>query len=81
MVLTKKFGPRRDKVRGKWRRPHNEEPYALTPHKILFGEEIKKNEMGGAYKTYTGFWWGNVRARDHLEDVTVDGKIILNRSL
>jgi len=26
MVLTKKFGPRRDGVTGKWRRPHNEEP-------------------------------------------------------
>ena len=26
---------------------------------------------------HTGFWWGNVRDRDHLEDVGVNGRIIL----
>ena len=26
---------------------------------------------------YTGFWWGNVRERDHWEHVDVDGRIIL----
>jgi hypothetical protein len=25
----------------------------------------------------TGFWWGNLRERDHLEDLGVDGRIIL----
>jgi len=25
----------------------------------------------------TGFWWGDVRERDHLKDQGVDGKIIL----
>jgi len=24
-----------------------------------------------------GFWWGNLRERDHLEDPRVDGRIIL----
>jgi len=27
----------------------------------------------------TGFWRGNLRERDHLEDQNVDGKIILRR--
>jgi len=26
---------------------------------------------------YTGFWWGNLRERDHLEDPGVDGRIIV----
>jgi len=26
---------------------------------------------------YTGFWWGNLRERDHLEDPFVDWRIIL----
>jgi len=26
---------------------------------------------------YKGFWWGNLGDRDHLEDLGVDGRIIL----
>jgi hypothetical protein len=26
---------------------------------------------------YTGFWWGTLREKDHLEDAVVDGRIIL----
>jgi hypothetical protein len=28
---------------------------------------------------YTGFWWGNVRERVHLEDLGLDGRIILRQ--
>jgi len=31
----------------------------------------------GRGKAYTGFWWGNLRVRDHLGDLGVEGKIIL----
>jgi len=30
-------------------------------------------------EAYTGFWWENMRERDHLEDPGVDGRIILRR--
>jgi hypothetical protein len=40
--------------------------------------------MGGTCSKYnwrrdmhTGFWWGNLRERDHLEDEGIDGRIIL----
>ena len=32
---------------------------------------------GGRGEVYTGFWWGNLRERDHLEDPDVDGRILL----
>jgi hypothetical protein len=40
------------------------------------------NEMGGARSTYvgevyTGFWCGNLRERDHLEDPGIHGRIVL----
>ena len=31
----------------------------------------------GRGEVYTGFWWGNLRERDHLGDTGVDGRIIL----
>jgi hypothetical protein len=31
----------------------------------------------GGVEVYTGFRWGNLRDRDHLEDPGVDGKVIL----
>ena len=33
--------------------------------------------MRGRGEVHTGFWWGNLRNRDHLEDPGVDGRIIL----
>ena len=53
-----------------------------TPHPIVLGDKVKKNEMGGACsayggEAYTGFWWGNLRERGHLGDPDIDWRIIL----
>jgi len=47
------------------------------------GDQMKEDVMGGAYgmhgdrrRVYT-FWFGNLREADHLEDLCVDGRIIL----
>jgi hypothetical protein len=31
----------------------------------------------GDRKVHTGFWWGDLKKTDHLEDLGVDGRIIL----
>jgi hypothetical protein len=32
----------------------------------------------GSLEVYTGFWWGNLRERDHLADPDVDGRITMD---
>jgi hypothetical protein len=32
---------------------------------------------GGKGEVHTGFWWGHLRERGHLEGPSVDGRIIL----
>jgi len=83
-VLRGIFGSRRDEVTGEWRKLHNEELNDLYCSPII-DRVIKSRRMGWAgyvalwwrEKMYTGFWWGNLRERDHLGDPGVDGRIIL----
>jgi len=79
-VLRIIFGPKRDEVNQEWRRLHNEELYDLYSSPSI---RIKKCEMGGTCSTYgtqesciQGLM-GRPEGKDHLENLGVDGRILL----
>jgi len=78
------FGPNRDELRGNcimrifviW-----------TSHQMLLWWSYEEVSFAGHVthvgegEAHTGFWWGDLRARDHLEDPDVVRKITLKRIL
>jgi len=84
MVLRRVFGPKRDKVTGEWRKLHNEELNDLyaSPN-IIHVIKLRRMRWAGYVacmgrgEVHTGFWWGNLTERDHLEGLGIDGRIIL----
>jgi hypothetical protein len=85
-VLRRLFWPKRDEVTGEWRKLRNEERIDLNPSPNI-AQVIKSRRMRwaghvsrmGIGEIYTGFWWRNLRERDHLEDPDGDGRTILSR--
>jgi hypothetical protein len=54
-VLSRIFGSKRDEVTGEWRKLHNEEHIdRFSSPNICLGDQVEKNEMGGACRTYGG---------------------------
>jgi len=53
-VLRRIFGHKRDEVAGELRKLHNKELNDLYHTKYYSGDQIEKNEMGGACSTYGG---------------------------
>jgi hypothetical protein len=82
-VLRRIFGPKRDTVTGEWKKLNNEELNDLyCSSSIVWVIKLRIKWVGhvahmGRGETHTGFWWGNLRERDHLEEPGIDGRIIL----
>ena len=79
-VLRIIFGPKRDKVRGEWRRLHNEEIYDLYSSSNII--QIKKRWTGllarmGRQKKCIENLVGKTQGKNYLEKVGVDGGMIL----
>jgi hypothetical protein len=70
-VFRRIFEPKREEVTGEWRKLHNEKlnDFRSSPNIIL----VIKSRMRWAWhvvrmgrgEAFTGFWWRNLRERDH----------------
>jgi hypothetical protein len=83
-VLRRIFGPKRDELTGKWSKLYNEELNDIysSPNIVRViksrrmrwvGHVARMDESRGAYMVLVG----NLRERDHLEDPSIDRRIIL----
>jgi hypothetical protein len=69
---------------GEWRKLHSEGLNNLycSPNIVRVIKSRRMRWAGhvvrmGRGEAYTGFWWANLRERDHMGDPGIDGRIIL----
>jgi hypothetical protein len=73
------------RVTGEWRRLHNKKLYALysTPNiiRVIRSRKMRRTWQVaciGRKEVNAGFWWGNLREEDRLEDTRISERIILS---
>jgi len=82
-VLRRLFGLERDEVTEEWRKRHNDninDLYSLPNVVRLIKSRMRWARHVACIRrreAYTGYWWGSLMVRDHLEDPGVDRRIIL----
>ena len=54
-------------------------PKIIRVIKLRITKWVANVAFMGIGEVFTGFWFGNLRGRDHLGDQGADGKIILRR--
>jgi hypothetical protein len=70
------FLPKRDEVTREWKKLQREEfndPYCspnIQVIKLRMGW-VRQVERMGRGEVYTGFWWGKLTKRGHLEDIDI----------
>jgi hypothetical protein len=74
VALRKIFGPKREKVTGDWRKQHNEQLRGLYCSRNIQVAKSGRMSLGGGGME---FWWGNLKEREYLEEIDVDGKVLL----
>jgi hypothetical protein len=79
-VWRRIFEPKRDEVKGEWRKLHNEELHDLysSPNIVLMIKSRRMRWVGhvarlGRREACIGFWWRNLWERDHLGDPGLNG--------
>ena len=83
-MLRRIFGPKRDKVTGERRNLHNKELndlycssdvfQVIQPGIIRWAGHVARR---GREQVHTGFWRGEMRKKEHLEDLSIEGRVIL----